>query len=87
MAEKNAPKDAADTGVDVGQSEVQAKVDEESEKGFRGAVPDPLENEAYTVQGVTSSDRAAKQDRGQGDRLVSTTDESYAGGPRPAGGN
>lgn len=86
MVEKNAPKDAP-TGEDVGQAEVQEKVDEESEKGYRGATPDPLDDAAYTVEGVTTSDRAAKQDRGRGQSLVSTTDESYAGTPRPAGGN
>lgn len=41
---------AADKSTD----EVQAKVDKETEQGFRGIEADPTPNENYTVQGVTS---------------------------------
>jgi len=39
---------------DAGQAEVQAKVDEETDKGFWGTKVDPTPNEHYTVDGVTS---------------------------------
>lgn len=94
MAEKNTPAEtprnepAPANGDDVGQAEVQKKVDEITEKGYLGKTPDPLDKSHYTVAGVLASDKAAKQDRGQGEPLLSTTDESYPGGPRPAvGGN
>jgi len=35
---------------DAGQAEVQAKVDEETEKGYRGVKVDPLPNLAYSIQ-------------------------------------
>lgn len=35
-------------------AEVQAKVDEETEQGFRGIEVDPTPNENYTVAGVTA---------------------------------
>lgn len=38
--------------ADAGQAEVQAKSDDEQEKGYRGTVPDETPNEHYTVQGV-----------------------------------
>lgn len=41
-------------GGELGGKEVQAKMDEETEKGYRGIVPDPTPNENYTVAGVTS---------------------------------
>lgn len=44
------PRPAGDGGVD----EVQANVDEELDRGFRGLEVDPTPNENYTVQGVTS---------------------------------
>jgi hypothetical protein len=39
---------------DGGAAEVQAKVDEENEQGFRGARVDPTPLENYTLSGVTS---------------------------------
>lgn len=42
-----------DTG-DLGASEVQAKMDEETSKGFHGVKVDPTPNEHYTVAGVTA---------------------------------
>jgi hypothetical protein len=41
-------------GGELGGKEVQAKMDEETEKGYRGFTPDPTPNENYTVAGVTS---------------------------------
>lgn len=41
-------------GGDLGGKEVQSKMDEETEKGFRGVKVDPTPNENYTVAGVTS---------------------------------
>ena len=32
------------------QDEVQAKVDVETDQGFRGANPDPIPNEAYSLE-------------------------------------
>jgi len=39
---------------DGGAAEVQAKVDEENEQGFRGTRVDPTPLENYTLSGVTS---------------------------------
>ena len=41
-------------GGELGGKEVQKKMDEETEQGFRGFVPDPTPNENYTVKGVTA---------------------------------
>jgi hypothetical protein len=41
-------------GGELGGKEVQQKMDEETEQGYRGYVPDPTPNENYTVKGVTS---------------------------------
>lgn len=40
------------TETDAGQDQVQAKVDEETAKGYRGVKVDPTPNEHYTVDGV-----------------------------------
>jgi hypothetical protein len=59
-AAKPAPTD------DVGQAEVQAKVDEANEQGFVGTEVDPTPDENYSLKGVTSgaptpeTDAAAK---------------------------
>ena len=45
---------AKDTKDDGGAAEVQAKVDEENEQGFRGTRVDPTPLENYTLSGVTS---------------------------------
>jgi hypothetical protein len=37
---------------DLGSSEVQKKVDTETEQGFSGTVPDQTPNQNYTVGGV-----------------------------------
>jgi len=39
---------------DGGAAQVQAKVDEENEQGFRGTRVDPTPLENYTLSGVTS---------------------------------
>ena len=41
-------------GGELGGKEVQKKMDEETEQGYRGFVPDPTPNENYTVKGVTA---------------------------------
>lgn len=41
-------------GGELGGREVQAKMDQEQEQGYRGIVPDPTPNQNYTVAGVTS---------------------------------
>jgi hypothetical protein len=48
-----APQDG-EQPTDAVTEEVQAKVDEETEKGFRGTEVDPVDNRNYTVEGVTS---------------------------------
>jgi hypothetical protein len=42
------------TAESLGADEVQAKMDEEQEQGYRGTKVDPTPNENYTVAGVTS---------------------------------
>lgn len=39
-------------GEDVGEAQVQARIDKETEAGLRGIEVDPTPNENYTVQGV-----------------------------------
>lgn len=43
-----------DAGEEVGEGEVQEKMDKEQANGFRGLAADPTPNENYTVAGVTS---------------------------------
>jgi hypothetical protein len=45
---------ARDVAADTSTAEVQARVDKETEQGFRGVEVDPTPNENYTVAGVTS---------------------------------
>lgn len=40
--------------ADASTAEVQAKVDEDLARGFRGVEVDPTPNENYTIAGVTS---------------------------------
>lgn len=49
VAEANEKQTAATAG---GAEQVQAKMDEEQEQGFRGVKVDPTPNEHYTVAGV-----------------------------------
>ena len=37
--------------AEADNAQVQEKVDEETEKGYRGSVPDPTPNENYTLAG------------------------------------
>lgn len=48
------PTEGINVDGDAGAAEVQARVDAEQEKGYRGVVTDPTPNEHYTVEGVTS---------------------------------
>ncbi len=41
--------------AESGGAEVQAKIDTETEQGFRGVKTDPKPNESYSVAGVTSN--------------------------------
>jgi hypothetical protein len=54
-----------DAGADVGEAEVQATADRETEAGFRGAAADPTPNEHYTVAGVTSGKPTPETHMGQ----------------------
>jgi hypothetical protein len=58
-----AEKDKA-AGQDRPDAEVQKRVDEETEQGFRGIETDPTPNENYTVQGVTSGKPTPETDAG-----------------------
>lgn len=42
------------TTKSAGQDQVQAKVDQETEQGFRGEKVDPTPDSHYSVAGVTS---------------------------------
>jgi len=57
MADKLNERPVAEGGLkkggELGGKQVQEKMDEEQEKGYRGFVPDPTPNENYTVAGVT----------------------------------
>jgi hypothetical protein len=56
-----ADAEAADSAT---AEQVQAKVDEETEQGFRGVEVDPTPNENYTVAGVTSGAPTPETDKG-----------------------
>lgn len=43
----------AERQAEAGNERVQAAMDKETERGYRGDSPDPTPNEAYTVEGVT----------------------------------
>lgn len=71
MTDSTAPDDKAKDAPktdDAGQAEVQAKMDVETDQGFRGTEVDPTPNENYTFDGQaaglptpeTDSDHAAK---------------------------
>jgi hypothetical protein len=49
-------------GEDVGQEELQERVDAEEEFGMRGIKVDPTPNEAYTVAGVTAGQPTPETD-------------------------
>lgn len=60
-AGKQAKQDAANADSAAGD-QVQAAVDAETERGFRGVEVDQTPNEAYTVAGVTSGQPTPETD-------------------------
>lgn len=44
----------APKSVDKAAAQVQQKVDEETERGYRGVVPDETPNEHYTFKGAAA---------------------------------
>lgn len=52
---------AAKKQADAGQAEVQKKVDEEQEQGFRGSEVDPLPNSAHSLESGPEAPTAAEQ--------------------------
>jgi hypothetical protein len=54
---------------DLGQAEVQQRVDQETEQGFAGVTTDPTPNEHYTVAGVTSGKPTPETDTAQADKV------------------
>jgi hypothetical protein len=50
-------------------AEVQKRVDQETEQGFRGIETDPTPNENYTVEGVTSGKPTPETDDAQADAV------------------
>lgn len=59
------PEKKEETRGDLGAGEVTKKLNEEQEKGYRGTVPDPTPNHAYTVAGVTSGEPTPETDEAQ----------------------
>lgn len=49
----NQSSQATATTADLGEKEVQQRVDKEQEQGFVGVEVDPTPNQNYTVSGVT----------------------------------
>jgi hypothetical protein len=54
MADKEPVEGGQKKGGDLGGKEAQAKMDQETAKGYHGTKVDPTPNENYTVAGVTS---------------------------------
>lgn len=54
----------AKKNADAGASQVQSKMDEFTEQGFRGVAVDPTPNENYTVAGVTGGAPTPETDSG-----------------------
>jgi hypothetical protein len=52
------------TAESLGAGQVQEKMDEEQEQGFRGTKVDPTPNENFTVAGVTSGAPTPETDPG-----------------------
>ena len=61
-------------GKDLGGEEVQAKMDEEVEQGFRGANVDPTPDANYTVAGVTANKPTPETDEKMAQKAVATLD-------------
>lgn len=64
-------QDNADAGVTNVADKVQAKVDTETEQGFRGVEADPTPNENYTVSGVTKGAPTPETDADTADEAAS----------------
>lgn len=54
---------AADAEAEKANAEVQAKVDEETERGYRGSVPDERPNSDYSLQSGPDAPELADQYR------------------------
>lgn len=65
--------------TDAGEAEVQARKDEEEDKGYFGEKVDPTPNENYTLKGVTSGAPTPETDPEQAAKAGSTR---FAGIPR-----
>jgi hypothetical protein len=50
------------TAEELGADEVQEKMDEEQEKGYRGHKVDPTPNHAYSVEGVANNEPTPEND-------------------------
>lgn len=50
---------------DVGQSEVQANMDEDTDKGYHGSTPDKTPNENYSVAGVLAGKPTPENNEGK----------------------
>jgi hypothetical protein len=61
MAESS-KKDPTKVHGDLGKGQAQEKMDEITEKGFRGEAVDPTPNEAYSVAGVTAGKATPETD-------------------------
>lgn len=53
---------------DKSTAEVQAQVDEDNRRGYRGVEVDPTDNAAYSVAGVTSGEPTPETDEGARER-------------------
>lgn len=82
-------------GLDVGQDEVQAKMDLHTEQGFIGQTPDPTPNENYSMETPPDAPtpetdpelRAAAQAASTGNALVNTSTPSTTTAPHNQGGS
>lgn len=77
---KNQP--AAGTKADTATEQVQKRMDEDLARGFRGVEVDPTDNEAYSIQGVTSGAATPETD----DDHAATVREHLRGVERDANG-
>lgn len=57
------------TAADTSTADVQAQVDADTERGFRGVEVDPTPNEAYTVAGVTGGAPTPETDDDQAETV------------------
>jgi len=62
-------KPADQPATEPGVAEVQKRVDEELEQGFRGIEVDPTPNENYTVQGVVAGKPTPETDRDHAEKV------------------